>query len=59
MSSQQVLEMAAAVTAPAAAKKVACGLVHVPLLQVSAAGARQTVKPIFPRTFGVELQYRF
>lgn len=25
----------------------------------SAAGARQTVKPIFPRTFGVELQYRF
>jgi len=25
----------------------------------SATGARQTVKPIFPRTFGVELQYRF
>ncbi|MBC7166103.1 TonB-dependent receptor [Phenylobacterium sp.] len=25
----------------------------------SATGARQTVKPIFPRTFGVEIQYRF
>ena len=25
----------------------------------SAAGPRQTVKPIFPRTFGVELQDRF
>ena len=25
----------------------------------SAAGPRQTIKPIFPRTYGVELQYRF